>query len=786
MGFETPFVIPKFQNTYGQGLEGKFQWVDGLGGGINDDWDQSWGPELNGQLIDQFTGQQQPWVAHPDNYTDFLSTGKAVTHHIAVSGANEKSNARLSYTNFNQKGMVPNTDLKRNTLNLSSGLAITDKFTINSAITYVSDHSDNRVKTGYGNQNSGYTNPFNQFIWSGRQVDWNYLKDHYQITNPDGTHTQTNWINYYSNNPFWVLNKNTNSYHRDRYTSSLTARYKLNSWLTAQGRVLSDYYSEQIKERIAKGTFDLQMGGGFSQSDGLRSEVNKDLMLMANKDISEKINIDAYVGIADRTNKANFQSVLVDGLFVEDLYTTDNATTKTVSSTSISKKVVNSVLASSTFSYDKALIIGLTFRSDWSSAIAPKNNPYSYYSASTAWIFTESFQNKLPQWFTFGKIRASYADVGNDTDPYSLQDIVAKGVQFNNVYPFFQGTTRHNLNLKPERTSSIEIGSDLKFFNNRLGFDITYYTSKSYNQIFDIGISPTSGYTSTIINGGSIINQGIEIQLYASPFQHENGFNWDVNANFSQNISKISELDPEGRVKQYPLSSLYGTIVYAEEGKPFGSIYGYAMMRDPASGKIIVDENGHPKLEAQKSYLGNATPKFLAGLTNTFSYNNISLSFLIDSRIGSKVFSGTNYYGASTGVFDYTLEGRDSYIVPNSVKEDVNNPGHYIANDIETKAQFYWQDAVDKGRHEQFVYDASFIKLRQVSLGYELPKLFVEKIKLKGLNISFYSRNLMLLYSKLPNVDPETAFSPGLSSLGIEYIQTPSARTFGFTVNAKF
>ncbi len=777
MGFETPFVIPKFQNKYGQGLGGKFQWVDGLGSGINDDWDQSWGPELNGQLIDQFTGKQQPWVAHPNNYKDFLNTGKVITNNVAVSGSNDKGHLRISYTNFGQKGMVPNTDLKRNTINVSNGYNLSEKFTVASTFTYVGDNSANRVKTGYGNASGGYVNPFNQFIWSGRQVDWNYLRDNYQITNADGTHTQTNWINYYSNNPFWLLNKNTNSYQRDRYT---------NNWLTAQGRLLGDYYSEHIKERVAKGTFDLQSVGGFFQSDGQRSEINKDLMLIVNRDITDKINVDGFVGIADRTNRSRTQSVNVEGLFVEDLYTTDNATNNTVSSTGISKKVVNSLLATSTFTYDGAIILGLTYRSDWSSAIAPKLNPYSYYSLSTAWIFTESFKNTMPAWFSYGKVRASYADVGNDTDPYNLQDIVAKGTQFNNVYPFFQGTVAHNPNLKPERTRSLEFGTDLKFFKNRLGLDVTYYSSKSYNQIFNIAISPTSGFTSAIINGGSIGNKGIEIQLYASPIQNQKGFNWDINANFSRNINKIIELDPEKRVTQYPLSGLFQTIVYAEEGQPFGSIYGYKVLRDPASGKIVVDADGHPMVEAERSLLGNATPKFLAGLTNTFTYANFNLSFLIDSRIGSKVFSGTNYYGSSTGVFDYTLEGRESYVVPNAVKVDPNNPGQYVTNDIATTAEYYWQDAINKGRHEQFVYDASFVKLRQASLGYELPKQWVEKIKLQGLNVSVYGRNLWLLYSKIPNVDPETAFSPGVASLGIEYLQTPSARTFGFTLRARF
>lgn len=784
VGFETPFVVPKFQDEYGQGKKGQFQWVDGLGSGIYDDYDQSWGPPLDqGLLIDQFSGKAQPWVSQKNNYRDFLQTGRVMTNNVALSGANDKGYFRASYTNFDQKGMIPNNDLKKNTVSINSGVDVTDKFNVSSVITYVNERSDNRSKVGYGNDNSGYDNPLNQFIWGGRNLDWNYLRDNYQLTNPDGTHTQTNWLGYYSNNPYWLVNKNTNSFKRDRYTGSVTLRYKLTSWLTAQGRVLNDFYSQQIKERTAIGTWGtVQSLGGYNQTDATRGELNKELLLLFNKDVNEKISVDAMLGGNMRTDKVQTNYLNVQGLFKEDVYSTDNAINAPVQTNYISDKRINSLFGSANITYARAISVGGTYRTDWTSTLV-KGNPFSYYSVSGTWSFTESI--KFPKWFSFGKIRANYAKVGSDVAPYSLYNVMTKGTQFGDIYPFYNPTTKYDPNLQPEDTKSIEVGTELKFFQNRLGIDVTYYDAKTYNQIFTVGVSSSSGYTGALLNGGSISNKGIEIQLYGSPVRHEqNGFNWDIMMNYTKNVNKVIEIDPSGRVKQYALSNLFGTIIYAEEGKPFGTIYGYKMMRDE-QGRIIVDSKGRPKTTSDRQDLGNASPDFLASITNTFMYKNIILSFLIDAKVGGKVFSGTNYYGAYAGQFDYTLEGRDgTYIVPNSVKEDPSNPGQYIPNDIQLSAENYWTS--NSNRYDEYVYDATYVKFRQASIGYKLPTNWVQKLKLEDITLSVYARNLWLIYSKLPNVDPETAFSPGTAGLGVEYIQAPSARTFGFSVRAKF
>jgi TonB-linked SusC/RagA family outer membrane protein len=784
VGFETPFVVPKFQNQYGQGKKGQFQWVDGNGNGVYDDYDQSWGPPLDqGLLIDQFSGKAQPWVSQKNNYKDFLQTGRVVTNNIALSGANDKGYFRASYTNFDQKGMIPNNDLKKNTISANSGVDITDKFNVSSVITYVNEHSDNRSKVGYGNDNSGYDNPMNQFVWGGRNMDWNYLKDHYQVTNPDGTHSQTNWLGYYSNNPYWLTNNNTNSYKRDRYTGSITLRYKLASWLTAQGRILDDYYTQQIKERTAIGTWGtVQSLGGYNQTDVIRGELNKELLLLLNKDINNKLSIDATLGGNSRTDQYQSNYLTVQGLFKEDVYSTDNAINSPIQSNFISNKKINSLFGSANVTYAHAISLGGTYRTDWTSTLV-KGNPFSYYSISSAWSFTESF--KLPKWFSFGKIRANYAKVGSDVAPYSLYNVMSKGTSFDGVYPFSNPLTKYDPNLQPEDTKSVELGTELKFFQNRLGIDVTYYDAKTYNQIFTVGVSSASGYTGALLNGGSISNKGLEIQLYVAPIRHEpNGFNWDILLNYTKNVNKVVEIDPTGRVQQYALSSLFGTIVYAEEGKPFGTIYGYEMMRDD-QGHIIVDSKGRPKTSSERHDLGNASPKYLASITNTFTYKNFLFSFLIDSKVGGKIFSGTNFYGAYAGQFDYTLEGRDgSYIVPNSVKDDPAHPGQYIPNDIHLSAESYWTS--NTNRHDEFVYDATFVKLRQATIGYKLPNQWVQKIKLQDVSLSLYGRNLWLMYSKVPNIDPETAFSPGTAGLGVEYIQAPSARTFGFSVKAKF
>ncbi|OJJ22857.1 hypothetical protein BKI52_00465 [marine bacterium AO1-C] len=783
IGFERPFVTPKFQNSYGQGWGGQFSWVDGAGGGVADGVDQSWGPKFEGQLIDQFHGQQQPWVAAPNNFRDFFETGVATTHNVAITSGGLKNHIRVGYTKFNHKGMMPNTDLERDVVTTNAGFKLSRRLSGTLTATYTATNSGNRPVIGYGSGSGGYSNPTNQFIWGGRQIDFvNHLKNNY--ANPDGS--QKNWLGYYSDNPYWTLFKNTNSLSRDRVNGSATLTYALTDWLKVRGRVMNDFYREGRKQRVAKGTFDARREGRIFQQNYNVNEINQELAILGSKNLNSRFSVDFLVGANRMNRRTEWTSSTALALITADNYSFDNAKGETPVTTYNTTREIQSVFADATLLFDRSVSVGFSLRNDWNSTLPQTNQSFLYHSVRGSVVFTDLLSRvaEMPKWFTFGKLLVNYATAGAGGQPYQLQPTyVAESNTFRDVNLFRISNVIPNSNLKNELTTTTEIGTELQFFERRVGINVTYYRSKTENQIISLPVSRASGYGSAVINAGQIDNNGVEVQLSATPFKAkaEDGFQWDIQVNYARNRNSVVALDPSGQIETFQLGSFFGIITEARPGQPFGAILGRAQQRDD-QGRIVVDANGRPLLTptSELQVLGNATPEWTGGISNTFRYKGFDLNFLIDIRHGGDVFSGTNYYGHAAGQFEATGHNReDGFVVPNSVTESGQ------VNTVKILPQDYYGNLY--GRHDEYVYDASFIKLRSLSLGYTFPTKWIKRLSLQKLRISFYGRNLWLIHSNIPNVDPETGFSSsGVNNIGFEYISTPSARTMGVRLNAKF
>ncbi len=778
--WDRPLRLADYQDGYGQGAEGQFEFVDGAGGGIKDGVDESWGPKLDaGLMIPQYNSpivdgirQPTPWVSSPDNIKDFLETGYTTTTNLAIMGGYTDANFRLSYTNMTQKGMLPNTDYKRNTLAFGGSANATDKLNISGSVNYVNAKSENLPGYGYDAQNV-----FQQFLWAARQVYYPDLKNY---RNPDGS--LYNWNYNYHNNPYFTLNENLNQLNRDRIFGNAKVLYKFTNNLSAFIRTGGDIYTNLNTERIAWGDIDNEFGY-YGEIQSQFSEINSDFLVMYQRDINE--NFDFYINVGGNTMRQKLHTTFgaADELAVEGVYTIANSKVPIRAQSNNTDKQINSLYFAGQVAFKKALFLDITGRNDWSSTLPEENNSYFYPSFTLSAVLTDLIEMKNTTTLSFAKVRAGWASVGSDTDPYSLYPTVAFGDGWNAATKLLNLNVPNQLpndQLEPQFNKSWEIGADLKFFLNRLSLDVTYYNSKTENQIIAIPVSASSGYTSKVINAGNITNKGIEITFGAVPFKSDNGFNWDIFLNWAKNNNEVVEL-AEG-VEQLELGTYWDMKLMAIPGQPYGSLYGADFLRDP-DGNIIY-RDGVP-VKGDLKILGNYQPDWIGGVTNSFSYKGFDLSVLIDYHKGGDIYNMTNAWGRYAGALEETLIGREGGIVGTGVKEVYDAEGNvsYVPNDVVVTAEEYNHAAFSNSIPAGSVFDASYIKLREVRFGYTFKNL--ANFPIKGINISLVGRNLALLYSTIPHIDPETSFTSG-NVQGFEFGQLPSARSFGFNINLKF
>jgi TonB-linked SusC/RagA family outer membrane protein len=779
--FDKPLRLPDFQNSYGQGAEGVFEFVDGAGGGTKDGVDESWGPKLDiGLMIPQYdspvdpvTGVREatPWVSHPDNVKDFLETGVTTTTNLAIIGGYTDANFRLSYTNMNQTGMLPNTDYKKNTLAFGGSANATDKLNISGSFNYVMAKSDNLPGYGYDAQNV-----FQQFLWSSRQVNYPDLKEY---RNPDGS--KYNWNYNYHNNPYFTLHENLNQLDRDRIFGNAKILYKFTDWLSAFARTGADYYSNLSTERAAWGDMDNPYGF-YDESMSTFREINTDFLIMFNKSLPADFNLNINLGGNNMNQNSHTTFGAADELAVDGVYTLANSRVPLRTTSLDKQKRINSIYFSAQVGFMNALFLDITGRNDWSSTLPKTNWSYFYPSFTLSAVITDlaKMDNKV---LSYAKVRVGYAVVGSDTDPYKLLPVLSFGTGWNSATKYlnqFVPNELPNPELQPQKVYGFETGAELKFFLNRISLDFTYYNQQTKNQIIAIPISASSGYTSRYINAGQIDNKGIEITLGLVPVKSEKGFNWELIFNFAKNKNEVVALAPG--VEQYELGTYWDLKVMAIPGQPYGSLYGADFLRDPDGN--IINRNGVP-VKGDLKILGNYQPDWTGGINNVFTYKGIDLSFLIDFHMGGDLYCMTNAWGRYAGALDETLIGREGGIVGIGVKEVTDGDGNitYVPNDVVVTAEEYNHAAFTNSIPAGSIYDASYIKLREVRLGYTFKNL--GNFFIKGINISVIGRNLALLYSNVPHVDPETSFTNG-NVQGLEFGQLPSSRSLGFNINLKF
>lgn len=827
--FERPLRIPEYQNKYGQGAGGRFAFGDGFGNGINDNIDESWGPALDGQMIVQHNSptasgvragdfavrprtadgqfadeaQARPWSAAPTNIEDFFETGVTSINSLSLYGGDDLRNFRLSYANTASKGILPNTDLHRDNVTLDVNQFFLDKkLKVNANLNYIATGSDNRPNNSYGTENVMYL-----WVWFGRQIDMNSLRDYWQpgLENIQQFNYNYNW----HDNPYFTMFENTNAFDKGRVFGNLNATYQLTPELSLMARYGLDSYDELRTSRRAFSTQRFPQGQ-YREDNIYFNERNTDFLLTYAPKLDGALSLSVSAGGNQMTQERRFRRTAANQLAIPGVYSFNNAAIPLTNSQFNSERRINSVYATANIGMNNFLYLDLAGRNDWSSTLPAANNSYFYPSASLSAVLSEVID--LPNAISFAKLRAGWGQVGNDTDPYRLLgyfqfDSETYGGQLLGT----EDNLLANSNLKPERLNTLEFGADVRFLNGRLGLDLTWYNNLAKDQILQVPVSQTSGYGARFINAGEIESNGIELLLNANPVRTKN-FRWDLNLNFTRARSTVNEL-VDG-IDSYQISENYYQVL-ARPGERMGDVYGTGfVLIDPSTNQQIVvddvkdipanaahlyDANGFPVRDNNLRKIGNYNPDFQLGINNNFKVGNFDFGFLFDWRQGGVVLSRTLLIGGTSGLIGETAEyDRDggTFIGGQTRVSGVseldrpgvvaNGDGTYSPNTTELSARdFYWSH-FNRGNETVGTYDASFLKLREARLGYNFPRTLVQKIGAERIRFSVIGRNL-LLFTENPHFDPEVfSYDGGTIVPGVEDMATPSSRSIGFNLNVTF
>ncbi|BDD12132.1 SusC/RagA family TonB-linked outer membrane protein (plasmid) [Fulvitalea axinellae] len=814
---ETPLVSPDYQDKYGQGKNFSFEFYDGNGSGVADGVDESWGPLLDGRMIKQFDSPTAggkrgadvhnlnraitneslsdrgaitatPWVAQEDNLEELYQTAFTMSNTISLSSNNEFGHFRTSIGNTYNQGLFENTDLNRNSFKLSGGYNLTEKLKVNANVNYIKTESDNRPVNGYGTESIMYL-----LIWYGRQVNTANLRDYWQ-KDLEGIQ-QFNYNYNYHDNPFFTLHENTNGVVKNRLIGNVSMTYKFNDQISLMARAGTDYVGENRTWRRAFSTQRFKEGQ-FRQDLLTFQENNFDFLLNYDSDQQADFAYNLSFGGNLMTQRDDYNAASANKLVVPGVYNLGNSAIPVVNYQERKEREIQSLYGMARLAYKNVLFADITGRNDWSSTLPSANRSYFYPSVALSGIVSDMV--KLPEFVSFAKIRASWAQVGNDTDPYNLLNYYSFGQPFLGNPTASEDNAVANDELKPEIATSTEFGADLRFFNGRLGIDFTYYINNSENQIIRVETPQSSGYTGRWINAGEIESKGLELVLSGTPVKTKN-FRWDINLNWSRDRSKVIEL-AEG-LKNYTIAS-NSVQVLAKEGGRMGDIYGTGFAKTPA-GEVIYDNDGNPVVSNELRNLGNYNPDWMAGINNSLSYKNLNLSFLFDIRQGGVILSRTKLIASTSGNLEETLVGRDKesgglqwtdgsgnvrhdgIIGKGVVNVGTDEAPNYVENTTIVAASQYYNKHFKRQHEEQGMYDASYVKLREVKLSYRLPSKLLSKTPFQSATFSLVGRNL-LLWTDNPHFDPE-AISFGGSRIvpGVENANMPSLRSYGFNLNIK-
>ena len=741
-------------------------------------------------------GKSIQWQKPANDVKSFFKTGLGWTNNVAFTGGSDKALVRLALGTYNSSGYMPESTLDRYTVNLNASANLTKDLKAFADINFITSKTKGRPETGYGDVNP--VERFNQ--WGQRQID---MKVQESYINPDGTQRSWNRTSMddatpaYSNNPYWDRNMNYQNDKRDRYYGNVGLSWQITSWLKAQGKVNLDNYVFRTQERVAIGSASQSF---YREQIRTNSELNAEFLFLIDKTFGKDWRLNATLGgnMMDRNYKLNSGST-VGGLLIPELYTVSNSLTN-VASDYKSWKRVNSLYGSASLGWRSMLFLDVTLRNDWSSTLPPGKNSYLYPSVSLSFVLSELPAIKEAKWLTFAKIRGGYAKVGNDTDPYRTSLSYTNFLDVNG-YPYHfppyglytLPTTLNNPNLKPEMTSSWELGAELRFLDNRLGLDFTYYSKASIDQIIPVAVSGASGYSFQVLNAGKITNKGVEIFLTAVPVRlKSNKFEWTITANYAKNTNKVVELYPGIDNLQLGVAPFLVT-VNAIVGAEYGQIMGTDFIYDE-NGNKVVGKNGR-YLSSGVKQLGSVLPDWNLGVGNDFKIFGFDVRVLLDIQHGGKFFSTTEMWGTYTGILAGTVANNmreDGVVIDATVaKYDANGNVMYnpdgtaqVTGANTTNIDAYtWTTDHYNGPAAQNILKADYVKLREITVSYTIPAKLTGPIN--NLKIGLYGRNLATFGTAMKGIDPEQSNSSG-NVQGIEGAGLPSLRTFGFNVGFNF
>ncbi|MDN3587835.1 SusC/RagA family TonB-linked outer membrane protein [Pedobacter aquatilis] len=735
-----------WQYVYGQGVNGLKPTTQLAAASTGS---SSWGARLDGSSVIQFDGVNRPYTAQENNIEDFYRTGGSWTNTLALNKSFTGGVIRLSGSDLTNKSVVPNSGLDRQNFTLSGTFDPIKNLVIDARVNYILEQAKNRPMLSDGAGNANYNAAFLPTSVNISTLQPGKL--------PNGNELSYNTGNPYATNPWFAANDFIHNTKRERLLSSFSAKYTFDNGLFLQGRAGRDSYNDSYIAVTPSGTA-YDADGGYTEQNSKFSDINVDGLIGKSFKVND-FSITPNIGASYRRTKS--EAVTNGGASFQlfGIYTLANTGGKSVSAYKQDQET-QSVYGTLELAYKDVLYLTGSARSDWFSTLATpgKDNKLNviYPAVSGSFVFSELWK---PSFLSFGKLRAGYAMVGQATIPFQTQlyyNLRSESINNNPLGNIVNGSIP-NSSLRASKATELEIGTEMKFFKDRLSLDFTWYNKKSTDEILPVPTSTTTGYSGAVLNIGELRNKGIEALVSGVVLKNED-FSWTSSVNGSYNDNKVITLAP-GTASQL-LATSRSNVGFLQnlEGKAIAQVMAYDFLYD-ASGNIIKDANGAPQRGELKAY-GSAYNKWAAGWNNEFNYKGVNLSFLIDGKWGGKIFSATDYYGYIFGLHQATLENRDAL--------GVNAANYYstYANNVS----------------KQFVQDASFIKFRQVILGYNFPaKMFNNKIK--GLNVSFVGRNLFILMKRTDNIDPESSYNATIP--GMELGGVPPVRTYGLNLSVK-
>ncbi|SFG76015.1 TonB-linked outer membrane protein, SusC/RagA family [Pontibacter chinhatensis] len=772
---------PDYQYEYGQGTHNLNK--DGIpyysyhaseDGANTGSTSSAYGPKFDGQYFYQYdptlegqSAERQLWRPYKDNIKGFFRTGSTITNSVAVDGGNERGSARASLTHSKNEWIMPNTGFERMTAALSLNYKVSDKLKLNSKVNFTHKKSDNLPGTGYSNQSIAYfmifQNPNVDLAWY--EPRWKKGKEQIEQIHP---------FSSYIDNPYVIAYEMTNALNNYSTVGNLSATYEFSPKLDLLVRSGITTSQEDREQRRPFNTANFPLGY-YKEQSIFDYEINTDFLVTYKEQIGSDIDIRTSFGGNTRREKYRHTAGVLDGLVIPGVYKLSNGISNPMMTTSHANKHVNSLYGLATFSYQDKVFVDVTGRNDWSSTLPVQNNSFFYPSISSSFILSDIFT--LPRQVSYAKLRLSAAKVGNDTRPYRTRKYYG---QSDFAGSGSMPTILHNADFKPELTTSYEAGLEYRLFQGRLGMDITLYRSFTENQILEIPLDPTTGYSRAVMNAGKVRNQGVELMVNATPVETRD-FRWNTSVVWSKNDNQVMELAEDLGADQQVIHMGGQASIIAKVGGSTGDIYGFGFVRSP-DGQIVYDNAGLPAYPQETQYIGNAYADWKAGFNNEFSFKNFRLNVLLDGQYGGIIYSQTHHKMAEQGKLKSTLMGREEgFIIGDGVVD--NGDGTYSPNTTKVTPQAYYTRYYRRANVESNSFDASYLKLREVRLEYNLPKALLSKTRfLQGASVALYGRDLAML-TKFPIFDPETAaLNGGTIMPGVEMGQMPSTRTFGMNV----